>query len=260
MNGNSLQGLVALVSGGAGAIGQAICARLWRGGASVVVADLDTMAAGRAAASLESGEQGSGEQVAIGTGLDVASRESTLAVVDSVVRRFGRLDVVVNNAGINRPGWSADMAEADWDAVLEVNLKGAFLLSQAAIPQLERQRGGRIVNIASRTWLSGTVPAYTASKAGLIGLTRSLARELGPLGVTVNAVAPGTVPTPFNLQSRDQAALDEKYATQTNLTPLGRLATPDDVAAAVAFFASPEAGFITGEVLHVAGGLQLAPL
>jgi NAD(P)-dependent dehydrogenase (short-subunit alcohol dehydrogenase family) len=255
MSGNSLQGLIAVVSGGAGAIGQAICARLLRGGASVVVADLDSIAAGRAAAQLAEGER-----VAIGTRLDVASRESTLAVVEAVARRFGRLDVVVNNAGINRPGWNADMQEADWDAVLEVNLKGAFLLSQAAIPQFERQRSGRIVNIASRTWLSGTVPAYTASKAGLIGLTRSLARELGPLGVTVNAVAPGTVPTPFNLQSRDQAALDEKYATQTSLTPLGRLATPADVAAAVAFFASPEAGFITGEVLHVAGGLQLAPL
>jgi len=254
MTEGELTGRVALVTGGAGAIGRAIGARLARLGAIVVLADLDPTAAERAAREL-----GGPPDLGAGLGVDVADLPSVGRLVERVLERFGRLDVVVNNAGLNRHGSNADQSEADWDAVLAVNLKGAFNVCQAAIPTLQQQRSGRIVNLASRVWVSGSLPAYTASKAGLVGLTRSLARELGPWNVTANAVAPSLVATPFTRAGRSEEEFAAIAARAINQTPLGRLATPEDVAVAVAFFASPDAAFITGEVLHVCGGAQLAP-
>ena len=250
----ALTGRVALVTGGAGAIGRAIGSRLARAGAIVVLADLDATAADRATREL-----GVASELGSGLGVDVADRASVGQLVERVLERFGRLDVVVNNAGLNRHGSNADQSEADWDAVLAVNLKGAFNVCQATIPTLRLQRFGRIVNVASRVWVSGSLPAYTASKAGLVGLTRSLARELGPWNVTANAVAPSLVATPFTRAGRSEQEFAVFAARAVAQAPLGRLATPEDVAGAVAFFASPDAAFITGEVLHVCGGSQLAP-
>lgn len=251
---DGLSGQVALVTGGAGAIGRAIGARLARGGATVVMADLDAAAAERAAHEL-----GAVSDRHTGLGVDVGDRASAGYLVERVLGRFGHLDVVVNNAGLNRRGSNADQSERDWDAVLAVNLKGVFNVCQAAIPALLQQRAGRIVNVASRVWLSGSLPAYTASKAGVVGLTRSLARELGPWNVTANAVAPSMVATPFTRNGRSDEEFAAFAAHAVAQTPLGRLAAPEDVAGAVAFLASPDAAFITGEVLHVCGGSQLAP-
>jgi 3-oxoacyl-[acyl-carrier protein] reductase len=240
---------VALVTGGAGAIGRAIGERLARDGIAVALADLNVADADAAAAPIGG----------LGLGIDVTNRRSIDGAIENLLEHYGRLDIVVNNAGLNRRGTNESMDLDDWNDVLEVNLGGAFQVTQAAIPWLKRSSAGRIVNIASRVWLSGSIPAYTASKAGIIGLTRSLARELAPWGVTANAVAPSMLATPFTQSGRSDeefAASAQRFVQQT---PLARLCTPADVAGAVAFFAGPDAAFVTGEVLHVAGGSQMAP-
>jgi len=166
----------------------------------------------------------------------------------------GKLNILVNNAGVTRDTLLMRMSEADWDIVMQVNLKGPFNVSKAALRYLLKQSHARIINIASVSGLMGQVGQanYPASKAGVIGFTRSLARELGPRGVTVNAVAPGYVPTELT------ASLAEEWKqTILQLTPLARFGTVDDIAAAVAFLASEEAGFITGVVLPVDGGLSM---
>lgn len=245
---------VALVTGAGGAIGSAIARRLLAAGSAVVVADRDRDTVERVVAQLSEGQAGA----VLGIAGDLAVPEAAAELIDLVEQEAGRLDHLVNNAGLNRPRALETMTLDDWEAVLAINLRAPMLLAKAAIPLWRRQGGGAIVNIGSRVWVSGANPAYTASKAGLVGLTRSLAVELGPIGVTANVVAPSFVDTPFTRQGRSEAEIAAMHERVLQITPIGRLGEPEDVAGAVAYLVSPEARYVTGEVLHVCGGSQLA--
>lgn len=171
-----------------------------------------------------------------------------------------RISCLINNAATNRRGSAEELLRSDWDIVMAVNLTAPMFLSQAAIPHWrETGAGGSIVNISSRAWLAGTGTAYSATKAGLVGLTHALSVELGPLGVRVNAVGPSYIESPFNRQARTPEELARIAEVQKHTSSLGRICQPEDVANAVAYLASERASFITGEVLYVAGGGQLAP-
>jgi len=185
---------------------------------------------------------------------DVTNSEDVDALVKQVVSDLGRLDVLVNNAGITRDGLLIRMSDDQWRSVIEVNLTGAFLCSRAAAKVMLRQRSGRIINMASVVGVMGNAGQanYSASKAGLIGLTKSMARELASRGITVNAIAPGFIVSPMT-----DGLGEEAKQKLFSLIPLGRLGTPEDVADAVAFFASPAASYITGQVLKVDGGMHM---
>lgn len=240
----------AVVTGGAGAFGSAIAARLAEDGFAPVIADLSLEAAERAAAQIPG---------AWAVRMDVTREDSVTEAIAAIEARTGRIDALVNNAGIAPSGGMTTTALEEFDRTLAINLRGAYLVTSAATPLLRAAPAARVVMIGSRTWLSGGNPAYTASKAGLIGLCRTVAQDLGPTGGTCNVVAPGPVDTPLvdAMGMGDRRA--ENFARYAAQTPLRRVATARDVADAAAFFAGPGAGFITGEVLHVAGGLQLAP-
>ncbi|WP_433241752.1 SDR family NAD(P)-dependent oxidoreductase [Streptosporangium sp. CA-135522] len=243
---------VAVVTGGGGDIGGVTCARLAQDGWTVVVTDLDLARARDIAESIT----GSGGR-ARASELDVADPDRIRDLVARTAEEFGRIDAVVCSAGVEPSQDLADIDVGSWDLTLDVNLRGPALLAQAVLPWWTRQRSGALVNIASRTWLGGGHPAYAASKAGLVGLTRSLALELAPLGVTVNAVAPSFVRTRFSLQRGDDHTLDDYAERVRAATPMKELVRPEDVANAVAFLASEQAARITGEVLHVCAGSQL---
>ncbi len=244
---------VALITGGAGAAGRAIAARLASTGVCVALADLDGPGSEAAAAEVEG--------QACGLAMDVTKQDSIATAVDSLLGRWGRIDILVNNAGILVREDSWDMDVATFDRIVEVNFKAPFLVARAVIPTMKQQRYGRLVAITSRNSIAGGMPAYGGSKAGLTALAVSWARELGPWGITSNAVAPSPIQvTPglgvLKMTPEQQWERSKAYIQRT---PLQRLATRDDVAAAVAYFASEEAGFVTGETLYVAGGSQLAP-
>jgi NAD(P)-dependent dehydrogenase (short-subunit alcohol dehydrogenase family) len=235
---------VAVVTGGAGGLGAAICERLAADGFAVVAADVS-----RAPSTGE----------IHGVECDVTDERSIERLVDATADELGGLHVLVNCAGRYSGAPLDELTLPDWDATFAVNVRGPMLLARAALPLWRRQgAGGRIVNIASRTWVAGGPAAYTASKAALVGLTRALARELGPEGVTVNAVAPGFIPTPMSFGGEPDHESEELVDRHRRITLLGRVAERADVADVVGFLASPAARFVTGEVIAAAGGAQLA--
>lgn len=255
MNGRAAQPPpVAVVTGAAGALGSAIAAGLAGAGDVVVLVDRDGEAVGAVARSLAATGGRVEARVA-----DISVDADNKQLVADVLDAHGRLDYLVNNAAVGQRSLFGDLTAAEWDRVMAVNLWGPASLAQAARPAWEDGRGGAIVNISSRTWLTGGPVSYVASKAGVVGLTRALAVELAPLNVRVNAVAPSTVQTTFVRAGRTDEEYERHLSRHRRLPLLSRLAVPEDVAAAVCFLASPAASFITGEVLHVAGGSQLAP-
>jgi 3-oxoacyl-[acyl-carrier protein] reductase len=242
-----LEGHVALVTGGARGIGAAIAGRLAAAGATVVCGDvLD--------ASPTVGEIAAAGGTAEALVLDVTNAAAAVAAVEGVHARHGRLDILVNNAGITRDQLLVRMKAEEWRRVLEINLDGVFNVTQPVAKLMMRQRSGRIVNVASVVGLMGNAGQtnYAASKAGLIGFTKSLARELGPRHVTVNAVAPGFIQTAMT----DQLTESQREAL-LRMVAIPRLGTPEDVAEAVAFLVGPGASYITGVVVNVSGGLYM---
>jgi 3-oxoacyl-[acyl-carrier protein] reductase len=242
---DTLQGQVALVTGASRGIGRAIASTLAAQGVTVI--GTATSATGAAAISEALPAQGGG-----GIALDVNDGAALDAAVDAIVKQHGALHILVNNAGITRDTLAMRMKDADWDAVLDTNLKGVFRASRAVMRTMMKQRYGRIVNITSVVGASGNPGQanYAAAKAGVAGMTRALARELGSRGVTVNCVAPGFIATDMT----DGLAEAQKAALLAQI-PIGRLGTPQEVADAVLFLASPQAAYITGTELHVNGGM-----
>ncbi|NUP90240.1 MAG: 3-oxoacyl-[acyl-carrier-protein] reductase [Candidatus Sumerlaeia bacterium] len=245
----SLAGKVALVTGAGQGIGKAVALELARQGADVAVADINDQTSGAVAAEIH----GLGRKAAAIAG-DISQAEGAESAVDGAVKDLGRLDILVNNAGITRDGLLLRMSEADWDRVLAINLRGTFLCSKAAAKVMTKQRWGRIISVASVIGIRGNAGQanYAASKAGVIGLTKSLARELAGRNVTANAVAPGFIQTAMTDVLPDK--VKEQILTQI---PLGRMGGPEDVAAAIAFLASEAAGYITGQVLAIDGGMAM---
>ncbi len=244
----TLEGQVALVTGASRGIGRAIALALAAHGVRVT-----------GTATTAAGAQAIGEALAAhagchGIALDVNDGAGVDAAVDALVKREGGVHILVNNAGITRDQLAMRMKDDDWDAVLDTNLKAVFRASRAVLRPMMKQRYGRIVNITSVVGASGNAGQanYAAAKAGVAGMTRSLARELGSRGITVNCVAPGFIATDMTdaLPEAQRAALLQQI-------PLGRLGTPDEVAQAVLFLASPAAGYVTGTELHVNGGMYM---
>ncbi len=246
----ALAGQVALVTGGSRGIGRAIALRLAAAGATVVVNYRENAPAAEETVRLIAAAGGHSSAARF----DVCDAEAVRVGVQSIVDEHGRLDLLVNNAGLAVDALLLRLKEEDWERVLRTNLTGVFHCTKAAVRAMVRARYGRIVNLTSVVAEMGNAGqvAYAAAKAGVIGFTKSLAREVAGRGVTVNAVAPGLVETDMT------AGLDDQQrAFYTNVIPAGRIATPEEVAAAVAFLVSPEAGYITGQVLHVNGGLYM---
>jgi 3-oxoacyl-[acyl-carrier protein] reductase len=245
-----LKDKVAVITGAAKGIGYATAETLAQLGAHVVIADTRLERAEVAAQAIAA----STGRRAVAVQCDVADSESTKAMIDRTIEEFGRIDILINNAGTTRDNLIMRISDADWDLVLGINLKGAFNCSKAAIRPMMKQRSGRIVNISSVSGLAGQAGQtnYSSSKAGLIGFTKALAREVGSRGITVNAVAPGFIETDL---TKDLPA--ELKETAIKNTPLGRWGVPQDIANAVAFLVSDEAAFITGHILTVDGGMVM---
>ncbi|MGI6127849.1 MAG: 3-oxoacyl-[acyl-carrier-protein] reductase [Planifilum sp.] len=245
-----LSGKVAIVTGGSRGIGRAVSIALADAGADVVV----VYAGNRQGAEETVTEIEKRERRGMMIQADVSRADQVDAAVKQVMERFGRIDILVNNAGITRDNLVLRMKEEDWDRVIDTNLKGTFLFSKAVIRPMMKQRSGRIINIGSVVGVSGNPGQanYVAAKAGVIGMTKSMARELASRGITVNAVAPGFIETDMT------AVLGDEVRNQIlSQIPLARFGSPEDVASAVRFLASEDAAYITGQTLHVDGGMVM---
>jgi 3-oxoacyl-[acyl-carrier protein] reductase len=241
---------VALVTGAGRGIGHAIAVRLANEGARVASVSRSEQNARRTADEINATRADAARAYAV----DVSDHEAVEKIGGQILEDFGRVDILVNNAGVTRDGLAMRMAIEDWEVVINTNLRGAFSVTQSVIRAMIKQRSGRIINISSVIGLMGNAGQtnYAASKAGLIGLTKSLARELASRGITVNAVAPGYISTDMTsaLSEEIQKGIQDKI-------PLKRVGTPDEIAAAVAFLASGEAGYITGQTICVDGGIVM---
>jgi 3-oxoacyl-[acyl-carrier protein] reductase len=245
-----LQGQRALVTGASRGIGKAIALAL--GGRGAVVVGTATTAAGAQSIGdylRAAGVQGGGAQ------LDVKVEANVDSVVADFEKSYGPVSILVNNAGITQDNLAMRMKEAEWDAVIDTNLKSVFRLSKAVLRGMMKARFGRIINVTSVVGSSGNAGQinYAAAKAGIAGMTRSLAREIGSRGITVNCIAPGFIDTDMT-----RALSEEQRTALLQQIPLGRLGSPEDVAAAVAFLASPQAAYVTGATLHVNGGMYMS--
>lgn len=245
---SSLQGKVALITGSASGMGKKTAMRLAEKGVKVVINDIVPEKVELTVAEFKS----KGFDV-IGTVADICNASAVAEMVKTAVDKFGTLDILVNNAGMEKAGALRNLSEKDWDITLNVNLKGAFLCSQAVHGYMVEKGSGRIINIASRAWLGGAGQApYSSAKAGLVGLTRTLALELGRKGVTVNCIAPGLIHTPMweELPEKSRLAFLAKQ-------PTGKIGEDDDIANTIMFFVDDDASFITGQVFYVCGGRSL---
>jgi 3-oxoacyl-[acyl-carrier protein] reductase len=246
-------GRVAVVTGSARGIGAATAKRFAEEGAAVAVLDLDQEAAEKSASEL-------GASSALGVACNVGDAASVEAAVGTVVERLGKIDILVNNAGVTRDNLLFKMSEDDWDAVMNVHLRGSFLMSREVQKHMVAARYGKIVNLSSVSALGNRGQAnYSAAKMGLQGFTRTLAIELGPLGINVNAVAPGFIVTEMTDATARRVGVEpedfRKAAAERN--PVRRVGYPEDIAAAVAFLCSDEASYITGQTLYVDGGAKI---
>ena len=242
-----LQDKVAIITGGGGGIGEATSMKFAAEGASIVVADVNPETAGKVVKNIE---ENGGRALAVE--VDVTDKDSVAAMVEAVVSEFGKIDILINNAGINRDALTVRMKEEQWDMVIDVNLKGTFLCCQAVIRPMKKN-GGRIVNTSSIGSLGNIGQAnYSASKGGVISLTRTLALELARNRINVNCVAPGPVMTPMF------ESVPEKMREEfSKMIPLGRFAVPREIADAHLFFCSDESAYITGQTLFVDGGISV---
>lgn len=244
-----LEGKVALVTGGAQGIGRAIGLLLAQKGATIVISDINIQKAEETAREIQSLGRN-----AVAFQVDVANFKEVEKMVDSIVEKFSRIDILINNAGITRDKLILRMSEEDWDSVIQINLKGTFNCTKAALKYMSRQRSGKIVNIASVVGMMGNAGQanYSASKAGIIGFTKTVAREFAQRGINVNAIAPGYIQTPMT------DVLPEKVKEELRrLIPMERLGQPEDVAQAVLFLVSEASSYITGQVLNVNGGIYM---
>ena len=244
-----IKGQVAVVTGGARGIGKAIAETFAEKGVNLVIADISLEQAKETAAELEKlGVK------AMPVKLDVSKSDEVIKTFEDISKNFGKIDILVNNAGVTRDGLIMRMKEEDWDMVININLKSVFLCSKEAIKIMVKQKYGRIVNIASVVAFMGNPGQanYSASKAGIVGLTKTIAKEYASRGITANAVAPGFITTAMTDALPENVKEEMKKAI-----PLGRFGTIEDVASAVVFLATPDSGYITGQVIHVNGGMYM---